>query len=217
MTNPFHNGDAGSGPSWGQNSGGGRHSSGDPSGQGSSTGGSPFGGSPFGAPPAGSGTGNSTTGNPVDYSNGSTPGGGQVTFGTPTGPGGPGGPGTATVPVQDAPTSVTPVTGPWAFVGAATATAVLGVLLGIAAPLTGSATDGIFHILAIIGWALAGIVTFILLGLHTAKDTKRRAESFYVGTQSQQTLYRVSAGLACLGVIITAVEIALWISKTVGA
>ncbi|WP_417288077.1 hypothetical protein [Corynebacterium variabile] len=214
MTSPFNNGDTGAGPSWGQDSGGGRHSSGAPSGKNSSTGGSPFGGSPFGAPPAGT-PGNG--GNPVDVSSGSTSGGGQITFGAPTGPGGPGDPGAAGVPVQDTPTSVTPVTGPWAFIGTATATAVLGIILGIVAPLTGSATDSLFHTLAIIGWVLAGIVTFILLGLHTAKDTKRRAESFYVGNQSQQMLYRVSAGLACVGVIITAVEIALWISKTVGA
>ncbi|MGO1276222.1 MAG: hypothetical protein ACTMIG_09730 [Corynebacterium variabile] len=213
MTNPFHDGDAGSGPSWGQSSGGApRHAASDPSGPGPSTGGSPFGGSPFGAPPSGTPGNTGGSGSPVDYSTGSAPAGGQVTFGAP------GGPGPATAPVPDAPAGpVTPVTGPWAFIAAATATAVIGVILGIAAPLTGSATDSLFHTLTIIGWVLAGIVTFILLGLHTAKDTRRRAESFYVGTQSQRTLYLVSAGLACLGVIITAVEIALWISKTVGA
>ena len=113
--------------------------------------------------------------------------------------------------------NLTPVTGPWVFVGTAAATAVVGVLLGIAAPLTGSATDSLFHTLAIIGWVLAGIVTFILLGLHTAKDTRRQAENFYVGTPSQKTVYRAAAVLACVGIIITAVEIALWISKTVGA
>ncbi|WP_297005328.1 hypothetical protein [uncultured Corynebacterium sp.] len=212
MTNPFSNGDAGSGPSWGQNSGGptGRHSGN----QGAPTGGSPFGSSPFGAPSTGAPGGTGGT-RPVDFSSGSSPANGAVTFGTPAGPGGTA---STALPMEDAPTApVTPVTGPWAFIGAATATAVIGILLGIAAPFTGSATDSLFHTLAIVGWVLAGILTFILLGLHTAKDTKRQAESFYVGTPAQKTLYRVSAGLACVGVIVTAVEIALWISKTVGA
>lgn len=184
-------------------------------------GGSASGGSPFGAPPSSGTSGNRAGGfgapggghPPVDFSSGATPAQGQVTFG------GPAGPGSAPTGTQsDAPVAdLTPVTGPWVFVGTAAATAVVGVLLGIAAPLTGSATDSLFHTLAIIGWVLAGIVTFILLGLHTAKDTRRQAENFYVGTPSQKTVYRAAAVLACVGIIITAVEIALWISKTVGA
>ncbi|MGO1948326.1 MAG: hypothetical protein ACTH1D_01755 [Mycobacteriaceae bacterium] len=184
-------------------------------------GGSSSGGSPFGAPPSGSDSGNSPGGfgapggghRPVDFSSGAAPAQGQMTFGGPPAPTAAPTSAPSDVPVAD----LTPVTGPWAFVGTAAATAVAGVLLGIAAPLTGSATDNLFHTLAIIGWALAGIVTFILLGIHTAKDTKRQAESFYVGTPSQKTVYRAAVVFACIGVIITAGEIALWISKTVGA
>jgi len=68
-----------------------------------------------------------------------------------------------------------------------------------------------------VGWVLAGIVTFILLGVHTMTDARRQAENYYIGNPAQKTVYTVATGLACVGVIITAVEIALWISKTVGA
>ncbi|AGP29785.1 hypothetical protein [Corynebacterium terpenotabidum] len=209
MTNPFHNGATGPGPSWGADSSG-RHIVPGPSTQSgqqprntSGFGSSPFGGSPggFTSPAPSAAPTPVTFGPPASGPTGgfnAAPGPTDLTSGAPT-------------------ASLTPVTGPWAFIAAATAAAVLGLLLGIAAPLTGSATDDLFHYLAIAGWVLAGIVTFILLGLHTGKDTKRQAESFYIGTPAQKTLYRVSAGLACVAVIITAVEIALWISKTVGA
>lgn len=208
MTNPFHNGATGPGPSWGGNSGS-RHPvpgpAGEPGQQPGSTSG--FQSSPFGSPGGVTSPAPSAAPTPVTF--GPPASGPTGAFNTTPGP---------TDLGSDAPAaSLTPVTGPWAFIAAATAAAVLGLLLGLAAPLTGSATDDLFHYLAIAGWVLAGIVTFILLGLHTGKDTKRQAESFYIGTPAQKTLYRVSAGLACVAVIITAVEIALWISKTVGA
>lgn len=116
----------------------------------------------------------------------------------------------------DAPMS-SPVSGPWVYVNLALTTAVIGIIIGIAAPLTGSPTDGSFHILAIAGWVLAGLATVILLGLHSGEDNRRRAENLYIGTPRQTTVFRTAGITAVIGVLITAVEIALWISKTVGA
>lgn len=157
----------------------------------------PPGQSPFG-PSGNQGTGTSFGSSSVPSAN----------FGNSAAPGGP-----STGSVFPA----SPTSGPKGIVLTATATAVLGVVLGVIAFFAGSATDSIYRILAISGWALSGLVTFVLLGIYTAKDTQRRAESFYVEDGGQTTLYRVAGGIAIVGVVITAIEIALWISKTVGA
>ncbi|MDN5583180.1 MAG: hypothetical protein ACTH2Y_04160 [Corynebacterium sp.] len=174
--------------------------------------------SPFGSSPASDGP---TWSSPGSSSPGSPSGSPSASPGFASSPGGftPGGAPSAATP-SDGPSSGPvsgPVTGPWAFVATATATAVLGVVFAVIAVVTGSPTDFVFRVFALAGWALAGIVTFILLGVHTAKDTRRRAENFYVETSSQAVLYKVAIGVACVGVIATAIEIALWISKTVGA
>lgn len=209
MTNPFTTGPTGpgtsgaSGPSpSGQNPFSGNPFSGTPGSTG--PGASPSNGSPFGGSPFGTGT-PGTTGGPAA----------SGPAGMPTAPGTPGAPGTPTATPTVVSTS--PTTGPSGILWSATAAAVIGLVLGIVAFFSGSATDGIYHTLAIIGWAFAGIVTFIALGLYTGQDTKRRAESFYVADGSQAVRYRVTAGVAVVGVLVTAVEIALWISKTMGA
>lgn len=107
-------------------------------------------------------------------------------------------------------------TGPWHWVLAAMAAAVIGLILAIVNYFIATPTDGIYPALAFGGWALAGIVTFILLGLHLLEDTRRQASGPYIGTASQTTLYRAAAGVGLLAVVATAIEIALWASK-VGA
>ncbi|QXA54180.1 hypothetical protein I6L56_09970 [Corynebacterium freneyi] len=96
---------------------------------------------------------------------------------------------------------------------AATVTAVIGLVLGIVAFFTAEPTDGAYSALAFGGWALAGIVTFILLGVHLTEDTKRQASGPYIGNAGQIALYRAAAGIGLVAVIVTAIEIALWASK----
>lgn len=107
--------------------------------------------------------------------------------------------------------------GPWHWVSAATATAVIGVALGIVAYVlassAGSFTSTLFKSLAIAGWAVGGIVTFILLGLHIVEDTKRQASGPYIANSTQVLLYRASAIVGFVAVIITAIEIALAFAK----
>lgn len=105
-------------------------------------------------------------------------------------------------------------TGPWSWVIAATVSAVAGLLLAIGAALSGTPTDATWPALALPGWALAGIVTFVLLGAHLVADTRRQAEGPYISTWAQTVLYRVAAVVGILAVVATAIEIALWASKT---
>lgn len=120
--------------------------------------------------------------------------------------------------VPEAPRSVpTPVTGPWPFVIAAVLCAGIAVVLAVCAPIIGgSATDDGFRIMAIIGWFLAGIAGFILLGLHIGADNRRKAAGLYIENPTQTLLVRATLALGSIAVIITAVEIALWLSKTIG-
>lgn len=106
------------------------------------------------------------------------------------------------------------VSGPWGPVVAAAVCAVIGLVLGLVAlfgPFT--ATDNSYFALAVAGWAGSGVLAFVLLGVYLNQDNKLRAEKPYIGNGNQVLLYRATVALAFLGVIITAVEIALWISK----
>src|SRR5699024_7321292 len=67
-----------------------------------------------------------------------------------------------------------------------------------------------------LGWVAAGIITFILLGLHIQADTRRQAAGFYISNPTQTLLYRAALGVGVIGVLITAVEIALWFGKAYG-
>lgn len=121
-------------------------------------------------------------------------------------------------PAPAAPTggALVATSGPWIFLIAALVTAVLGTGLGGIAWLTSTATESGWLALAVSGWALAGIITFILLGLHVSADTKRQTASLYISNSTQTLLYRVALGLGVIGVLITAVEIALWFGKAFG-
>ncbi|WP_246817259.1 MULTISPECIES: hypothetical protein [unclassified Corynebacterium] len=114
-----------------------------------------------------------------------------------------------------APTS--PTKGPWPLLIAAGVSAVIALILLVIAPLIASPTQTVFFVLAIGGWLLAGIVSFILLGLYTLKNTQRQAETFYVEDTTQTLLYRIIMGGSFVLVIIAAVEIAFYVGKAVGA
>lgn len=195
------------GPGFGSPSSGAANGFGPPASNGSGFGSVPNGGgSGFGASSPGGGSGSGF---------GTPSGGGGSGFGVPTDNGGSSGfdatPGSST-----GESSSEYGTGPWPWVIAATATAVIGLILGIVAWVALSPTDGAYTALAFGGWALAGIVTFVLLGVHLTEDTRRQAAGPYIGNSMQSALYRVAAGVGLVAVVVTAIEIALWASKLGG-
>lgn len=165
----------------------------------------------FGSVPAGGSAGSSSGGFGSGFGTGSGNGDGPSGGGFGKGQWGGGFPDGAGSSDGDAATSYG--TGPWPWVIAATATAVIGLILGLVAYFTATPTDGAYSALAFGGWALAGIVTFVLLGMHLMEDTRRQAAGPYIGSTGQVALYRAAAGIGLVAVIVTAIEIALWASK----
>lgn len=102
-------------------------------------------------------------------------------------------------------------TGPWGWVIAAAVTAIVGLILGGYTLIATSYSDSLRPVVAGIGWFLAGILSFVLLGIHVTEDTKRQAAGPYIGTIGQVYLYRASVAIGLLGVILTAVALAQWI------
>ncbi|HAT6550210.1 TPA: hypothetical protein JAK04_000826 [Corynebacterium striatum] len=100
---------------------------------------------------------------------------------------------------------------------AAGVAAILSAIVVIAAPLVSTATQGLFFRLAITGWVLAGIVAFVLLGLYTLQNTKRQAESFYIEDTRQTLVYRLVMISGFVLVVASAVEIAFYVGKVMGA
>ena len=164
----------------------------------------------FGSAPAAPASAGSNSGSSTGAKSGSG-------FGSPSSPGGFG----QKAPAQDsqrkaiAPTS--PTEGPWPLLIAAGVSAVIALILLIVAPLASAPTQGLYFGLAIGGWLLAGIVSFIFLGLYTLKNTQRQAETFYIENTTQTLLYRVIMGGSFVLVIVAAVEIAFYVGKAVGA
>lgn len=117
---------------------------------------------------------------------------------------------------QPTPAATAPTKGPWAWLIGAGVAAILGLMLVILAPLVASATSTLFFTLGLCGWALAGIVSFVLLGIYTLKNTQRQAETFYIEDTTQTLLYRIIMGASFIVVIGAAVEIALFVGKAVG-
>lgn len=104
--------------------------------------------------------------------------------------------------------------GPWGPLAAGLAAAVAGLLVALVLPVSPlTATDSAYPWLAGGAWLLCGVVAFILLGLYTIQDNKLRAERPYMSNPTQQILYRVTVGVGAVGVVVSAVEIALWFSK----
>lgn len=162
--------------------------------------GSPFGGS---AQPASGGPAH-----PGPFGSPAGPGGGSDSFASSG----------STAATASAPVStgggVNYTSGPWAPLIAAVVTAVVGLVIAII-PMVSSMTATMtnYVVLAAIAWVLCGVVTFILAGRYTMKDNKLRANSVYVAKDSQKTLYWVALGIGSVGVLLTAIEIALWASK----
>ena len=186
---------------------------GTPGGGGSGFGAAPSGGGGggFGTAPSGGGGGGFGSESGSSFGGGDGFGSGGGGFGTGGASGGAGFDPSGAGPADGAATTYR--SGPWPWVIAATVTAVIGLVLGIVAFFTAEPTDGAYSALAFGGWALAGIVTFILLGVHLTEDTKRQASGPYIGNAGQIALYRAAAGIGLVAVIVTAIEIALWASK----
>lgn len=92
---------------------------------------------------------------------------------------------------------------PW-LLGSAAA-AVLGLLL--------AALLGALPPLAVIGWVLAGPVAIGALAIYTSADTRRRAQPLYVAPNWLTAGYYACLGVCLVGVIISAVRIALWVGR----
>ncbi|MFR9819137.1 hypothetical protein ACWWUQ_00860 [Corynebacterium striatum] len=114
-------------------------------------------------------------------------------------------------------TPAAPTKGPWPLLIAAGVAAILSAIVVIAAPLVSTATQGLFFGLAITGWVLAGIVAFVLLGLYTLQNTRRQAESFYIEDTRQTLVYRLVMISGFVLVVASAVEIAFYVGKVMGA
>lgn len=115
------------------------------------------------------------------------------------------------VPDFSEPQPTATATGPWGWVIAAAVTAIVGLLLGGYTLFATAYSDSLRPVTAGIGWFLAGILSFVLLGVHVTEDTKRQAAGPYIGTIGQVYLYRASVAIGLLGVILTAVALAQWI------
>ncbi|GAA1471536.1 hypothetical protein CFELI_12590 [Corynebacterium felinum] len=112
------------------------------------------------------------------------------------------------------PALAAPATGPWGFVSAATVAAFVGLICGVLAPVIGgSATDSGFRMFAIAGWVLSGIIAFVLVGVHKVVDNKRKSAACYLENSTHVALTRLALAVGAIGVVITAIEISLWVSK----
>ena len=132
----------------------------------------PSSGSGFGSPTGAGGFGGFGAPNPSQnpaqkpspgFNSGSGAGG---SFGAPGSPDGFGDSSPAPDYRRQVATPTSPTKGPWPLLIAAGVSAVIALILLILAPLLAAPTEGLFFGLAIGGWLLAGIVSFILLGLY---------------------------------------------------
>ncbi len=67
--------------------------------------------------------------------------------------------------------------------------------------------------LAVTAWVLAGPAAFATLGAYSTADTRQRARSVYAAPPWLRTAYRVTAVVAVLAVVVTAVRIAEWVGR----
>lgn len=65
--------------------------------------------------------------------------------------------------------------------------------------------------ISVIGWAFAGPVAIIVLGLFVAADTKRQAEPVYARPGWLSVVYGIVAALIVTGIVVASVGVALWI------
>ncbi|WP_018021315.1 hypothetical protein [Corynebacterium doosanense] len=92
--------------------------------------------------------------------------------------------------------------------------AVVGLVCALIAQFSSlTATSTTYATLAGIGWLLCGVFALVLLGIYSIQDNKIRAGSFYVSNPAHSAVRGITLGLAMLGVVLAAVEIALFVSK----
>lgn len=94
---------------------------------------------------------------------------------------------------------------------------VLGVIsLGISAFLffsSVSPTSSTYLWLSLAAWALAGVIGISLLALFRKADTRERARGVYVEEGWRVALYWGTMALLVIGVVWSAIELALWFGK----
>ena len=78
--------------------------------------------------------------------------------------------------------------------------------------LRGWSADGSIG-LAFAAWVAAGPLAIGLLAVHSVRDTQQRARPVYASPTWMPTLYRAVVVLAAVGVVVSAVDIALWAGR----
>jgi hypothetical protein len=94
---------------------------------------------------------------------------------------------------------------PLMWFGVAIALALGGALIAGIGALTGGLVAT-----AMLGWLLAGPAAIGALAVFNRVDTRRRTEAIYSAPTWTTTLYWVVLGLALIGIVIAAWQIALW-------
>ncbi|OHU86024.1 hypothetical protein [Mycobacterium talmoniae] len=97
---------------------------------------------------------------------------------------------------------------PLQLVAAALAVALVGIIFGVAATVTGSTV-----VLAFAGWLLAGPAAIGVLAWFNAADTRRRLSSVYSAPTWLSTAYWVVLAACAVGIGIGAWQIALWAGR----
>ncbi|WP_349826641.1 hypothetical protein [Brevibacterium litoralis] len=160
-----------------------------------------------GARPQGSGPQGPNGWNPAGSGAPSGPGGPAAPGGRQPGPGGfrPGGAPTGPPAPDVAPTGATTAVAypPLVFLWVLLGCSVLGGLLAwiLNGPLT------------LIGWLVAGPAAVAVLGIYHRTDIARRSRPLYARTGSADLLYWAGLVVCGLGVLASAVAVALWIGR----
>lgn len=94
---------------------------------------------------------------------------------------------------------------PVLWVAAAAAAAVAGLVIGV--------TSGADLTRALLGWLLAGPVSFGLLAMYTVRDTARRATPSYTSSPVVAASYWITLAIGVVGVIVCALGIAEWVGR----
>lgn len=100
---------------------------------------------------------------------------------------------------------LTPMSPPVVWAASAAALAMIGGLVG------GLLGERLW--IALVGWAVCGPVAFTLLAVFNRIDTARRSYPVYSSESWVKTLVYGAYALAFLGVLVNAVQIALWFGR----
>lgn len=127
------------------------------------------------------------------------PTGGPPPPGHPTGPG-PLGPPPSSTPGQ----SFTVVGPPSGLLFTAGALALVGLAVAVVGAVGASWVS-------LVGWAIAGPVAIVVLGLYLAADTKRQTAPVYTRPGWVRVVYGLVAAVIVVAIVVGSVGIALWI------